>query len=77
MESHQNDNAQGDEWSCRVSMLAIGKEYQQYQCYFQSLEKEGLVFGGCLCGLPKMHMEFLAVTWWQWSNLVALRGLLR
>jgi hypothetical protein len=22
-------------------------------------------------------MEFLAITWWQWSNLVALRGLLR
>ena len=54
-EIHINDNAHGNEWSCCVSRLAIEKEYQQYQCYFRTAEEEGLVFGGCLCGLPKTH----------------------
>ena len=52
---HINDNPHGNEVSYRVSRLAIGQQYQQYQCYYQTLEEEGSVFEGCSCGLPKTH----------------------
>jgi hypothetical protein len=46
-----NIEGKGDRWSCIVSRLTTSK---QYQCFFLCTKEEGLCFGGCTCGVPKV-----------------------